>query len=147
MQNMLKIKFLRDNVANFYNEKKNHGTDSGFDLVVPDDHIIKAGVLSYKIPLGIACQPIEVHGYDLIPRSSIIKTTLRLSNSIGLIDYSYTGEITAVVDNIGKEDYIIKAGDRLFQLVFPTREPINVMCVDYLNKTDREAGGFGSTGK
>ena len=44
----------------------------------------------------------QYHGYYLYPRSSIVKTGLRLANSVGIIDAGYRGEIIAVVDNIDK---------------------------------------------
>ena len=39
-------------------------------------------------------------GFSLLPRSSIVKTPLRLSNSVGVIDRGYRGQVTAVVDNL-----------------------------------------------
>ena len=82
-----------------------------------------------------------------MPRSSIPKTPLRLSNSIGLIDAGYRGELQAPLDNISDENYLVKAGTRLFQIVNPdlsTFSSINI--VDKLSETDRGEGGFGSTG-
>jgi dUTP pyrophosphatase len=51
------------------------------------------------------------------------------------------------VDNISNEDYIIKRGERLFQIVHPSLEPINVQLVEELSESERGSGGFGSTGK
>ena len=78
-------------------------TDSGFDLAMPTDvTIIKA--ISVKLPLAIHCSMYSdsgiPQGFSLLPRSSIIKTPLRLSNSVGVIDRGYRGPITAVVDNL-----------------------------------------------
>jgi dUTP pyrophosphatase len=82
-----------------------------------------------------------------MPRSSIAKTPLRLSNSIGLIDGGYRGEIMAAVDNIKTEDYTVEPGQRLFQLVAMDGAPIHFELVDALSETTRGEGGFGSTGK
>jgi dUTP pyrophosphatase len=82
-----------------------------------------------------------------MPRSSIAKTPLRLSNSIGLIDGGYRGEIMAAVDNIKNEDYTVEPGQRLFQLVAMDGSPIHFELVDDLSDTTRGSGGFGSTGK
>ena len=82
-----------------------------------------------------------------MPRSSIVKTPLRLCNSIGLIDAGYRGEIMAVVDNIKSELYTVEKGQRLFQLVAMDGSPINFQLVDELTETTRGEDGFGSTGK
>ena len=82
----------------------------------------------------------------LLPRSSISKTPLRLSNSVGLIDSGYRGVIQAPVDNISDEDYVIEEGTRLFQIVNSPLETFkDIEIVDTLGDTDRGEGGFGST--
>ena len=83
----------------------------------------------------------------LVPRSSIWRTSLRQANSIGIIDAGYRGHIMVPVDNISNEDYIIKPGERLFQIVHPLLKPIEVELTDTLSETERGSGGFGSTGK
>ena len=80
-------------------------------------------------------------------RSSISKTPLRLSNSLGLIDAGYRGEIMASVDNIRNSNYEVKVGQRLFQLVAINGSPIQLRLVEGLSTTDRDIGGFGSTGE
>ena len=45
--------------------------------------------------------------YYLYPRSSIIKTPLRMSNSVGIIDAGYRGNIIGCVDNIGDIPYTV----------------------------------------
>jgi dUTP pyrophosphatase len=116
--------------------------------------------LGVGIELGICCNgftikniynmnriPVEDKAYRLVPRSSIYKTPLRLSNSEGIIDASYRGQIIAKVDNLSPYDYHIKRGDRLFQLVAPDLTPIRFTIVDTLDETERGSCGFGSTGK
>jgi dUTP pyrophosphatase len=89
-----------------------------------------------------ACEPV---GYWLLPRSSISKTPLRMSNSVGLVDSGYTGELMAVVDNVSDIDYTISAGTRLFQIASATLVPIQFALVSDLRVTTRGSGGFGST--
>lgn len=135
--------------SSFYNQRKNHSDDSGFDLYCPNTICILPRSTT-KIHLGVRCQMFSEEiktGYFLLPRSSIVKTPLRLANSVGLIDRSYTGEIIAVVDNISDNEFIINKGDRYFQLVHPSLKPIVCEIVDKLEETDRGSGGFGSTGK
>lgn len=140
----LNIKFLRSDIKSFYTEKK-YSTDSGYDIVIPDDITIPENSISNKISLGIACEPLNDHGYILMPRSSIVKTPLRQSNNFGLIDMNYRGEIIVYVDNNTNTPYNIKAGTKLFQIVFPDYKPFNVYFVDELSETDRGCNGFGST--
>ena len=85
-------------------------------------------------------------GYYLYPRSSIYKTPLRLSNSVGIIDAGYRGNIMACVDNHGSEDYTIKKGTRLFQICSPDLKELKFKLSNTLSETSRGEGGFGSTG-
>ena len=136
--------------------KKSRGTDSGVDIPMPESVLVPAGA-TYKLGLGIvvaATTRIGTAGPCLLfPRSSISKTSLRLANSIGLIDAGYRGEVCAVVDNLALECVQINAGDRLFQIVTHDFLPFsNIMFVDSLEQMpeppdDRGAGGFGSTGR
>ena len=130
--------------------------DSGFDLGMPTDVDITKAV-GVKLPLAIHCSMYSKtgvpQGFSLLPRSSIIKTPLRLSNSVGVIDRGYRGPITAVVDNLAFNSnnfYKLQAMDRYFQLVHPSYNPFKVVMVDSkeaLGSTNRGEGGFGSTGR
>ena len=123
-----------------------HDGDAGLDLFVVHEQTIEAGE-STLIHLQIACENLKGKPYLVMPRSSISKTPLRLSNSIGLIDAGYRGEIMAAVDNIKDISYKVVPGQRLFQLVGMDGSPIHFKIVDELSKTSRGSGGFGSTGK
>jgi dUTPase len=72
---------------------------------------------------------------------------LRMSNSVGIIDAGYRGNIMAALDNHSDEPYVIKKGTRLFQICCPILSQINMKVVDELSDTSRDTGGFGSTGK
>ena len=133
--------------------------DSGFDLAVP----IQLNLQKHwgnKIPLGIHTSmwtqyedDVNVpQAYYLCPRSSISKTPMRLSNSVGIIDRGYRGEIMAVVDVIdhNKIPYELNAIDRHFQICHPSLNPFKVVIVnskEELGITNRGDGGFGSTGR
>ena len=130
--------------------------DAGFDLLVPKDSTVNSGSTS-KINHEVVCSMIY-HTYDdknhksyyLYPRSSTgTKTPLRLSNSIGIIDSGYRGNIIAVFDNVSTTNFDIKKGTRLVQICAPNLESFMVSIVDNkeeLGKTMRGANGFGSTG-
>ena len=125
--------------------------DSGLDLFCPEDIIIGPGE-TMKIDLQIQCEALHDNiennnvSYYLYPRSSIIKTPLRLANSIGIIDAGYRGNIIACVDNIKNYEFKIEKGSRLFQICGPTLEPIEIRVVNELSNSQRGSGGFGSTG-
>ena len=123
-----------------------HEGDAGLDLYIVSKQTIKP-YESTLIHLGISCENLENKPYMLMPRSSIAKTPLRLSNSIGLIDAGYRGEIMAAVDNIKNIPFTLEVGQRLFQLVGMDGSEINFELVENLSTSSRGSGGFGSTGK
>lgn len=85
----------------------------------------------------------------VFPRSSIRRTVLELSNSVGVIDSGYRGEIMATF-NINKgsnQSTIYENGERICQLMILPYPKIKFTEVTELSETDRGEGGFGSTGK
>ena len=143
----LKIKPFDKTVWDLYeNHVHFHEGDAGLDLYIVSKQIIEPKE-STLIHLGISCENSENKPYMLMPRSSIAKTPLRLSNSIGLIDAGYRGEIMAAVDNIKNIPFALEVGQRLFQLVGMDGSEINFELVENLSTSSRGGGGFGSTGK
>ncbi|TRY50339.1 dUTPase-like [Cryptosporidium tyzzeri] len=134
----------------YKNHKTFHDGDSGLDLFIIEDQVIKAGETAY-IKLGFKAAAHSDDGkpvsYLLFARSSISKSPIRLCNSVGLIDSGYRGELLAPVDNIKDFDFQVKKGERYFQLVSFNGEKITFSIVDELDKTTRGEGGFGSTDK
>tara|TARA_Y100000994_G_scaffold235294_1_gene224824 strand:+ start:413 stop:850 length:438 start_codon:yes stop_codon:yes gene_type:complete len=143
----LLIKALNSEAKKMYsNHGHFHEGDAGLDLYVLEDIEFNPGETKL-IKLGISCEPEDGKAYYLFPRSSISKTPLRMSNSIGLIDGGYRGEIMASCDNIKDFQFIAKKGERLFQLVATDSSSISYTMTDDLSSTSRGEGGFGSTGK
>jgi dUTP pyrophosphatase len=148
----LLIKIVEDDtntnvLQNYYSSyKKKFETDSGIDLITPQTYTINPHQ-TVQINLGICCQPVSEspQGYYLYPRSSIAKTTLRLANSVGIIDCTYTGPILATVDNIGETVQIVEKGTKLFQICTPDLKPFTFELVDQLTQTARGCGAYGST--
>ena len=125
-----------------------HETDACADVYASKDITIPAHSCSTKVPTGLRIALPEGWVAKIAPRSSIgAKTGLRLSNSIGIIDADYRGEIGVLYDNISDSDYEIKAGDRIAQVWVERVERFKPVIVDILPATDRGEGGFGSTGK
>ena len=129
-----------------------HEGDAGLDLFIPEDIIIEPNACDATIDFKIQCEAFVDSSketncwYYLMPRSSISKTPLRMSNSIGVIDAGYRGNLMAVVDNISDEPYNIQKGQRLFQICGRYLEPIHLTLVETLSDSERGNGGFGSTG-
>jgi len=135
--------------------------DAGFDLFCPEEITLSSGSLGQKIDHRVKCSmsmftknsDIYNVGYYLYPRSSTgTKTPLRLSNSVGIIDSGYRGNITAVFDNINRLDaaaHTVEKYQRLVQICPPNLSfPFVVTIVSELSSdTARGSGGFGSTGK
>lgn len=125
-----------------------HETDACADIYASKDITIPAHSCSTKVPTGLRIALPEGWVAKIAPRSSIgAKTGLRLSNSIGIIDADYRGEIGVLYDNISDSDYEIKAGDRIAQVWVERVERFKPVTVDILPATERGEGGFGSSGK
>jgi len=122
--------------------------DAGMDLVATS---IKFDGTQITYGTGLVIEIPEGFVGLVFPRSSIRKTSLSLSNSVGVIDSGYRGEIQATfnkiqgIDNIGRDSY--KVGDRICQIMIIPHPPVNFIEVEELNNTERGEGGFGSTGK
>ncbi|XP_053992061.1 deoxyuridine 5'-triphosphate nucleotidohydrolase-like [Hylaeus volcanicus] len=132
----------------YSNHETFHEGDSGIDLFFPECVVVKKGETKL-VPLGIKAAVFDKNGVNssflLMPRSSIVKTPLRLANSIGLIDAGYRGELMVALDNIKNEDFVINAGTRLVQAVCFNGKPFHFKVVKELNNTSRGQAGFGST--
>jgi len=125
-----------------------HETDTGADLYAADTVVVKAHSISNMIRTGVHIALPENWTAYIVPRSSIgAKTPLRLSNSIGVIDSSYRGPLGVLYDNISDSDYTINAGDRIAQLIILPAYHFKAHVVDTLEETERNEGGFGSSGK
>jgi dUTP pyrophosphatase len=84
----------------------------------------------------------------VFPRSSIRKYELILSNSVGVIDSGYRGELQATFKKEnGLDSLAYKVGDRIAQIMIIPHPEIEFEEVDDLSDTERGDGGFGSTGK
>ena len=142
----LKIKPLNDEIKDMYKEHGHfHDGDSGLDLFIKENQLVKARETKL-INLGISSESTNGCSYFLMPRSSISKTPLRMSNSIGLIDGGYRGELKVYVDNISDDAFELKKGNRFFQLVAMNGDPISFIITEHLSESNRGAAGFGSTG-
>jgi dUTP pyrophosphatase len=153
MSYTLKIKVdesAPDLVKQFYQDFTTHYEgDAGIDLINPYDLVILNAHPCATLDHLIQCEMVNNYNqpvsYYLYPRSSISKTPLIMANSVGIIDAGYRGNIMAKLRNFDNSPYLIKSGDKLFQICAPDLKPINVEIVTNLTETKRGSGGFGST--
>ena len=125
-----------------------HETDAAADLYALDNTVLAPHSLGNKLHTGIKIQLPEGWLAMILPRSSMgAKTPLRLSNSVGLIDSGYRGELGVLYDNIGDEPYTINQGERIAQLLVMPSYRFQANVVDALADSDRGEGGFGASGK
>jgi dUTP pyrophosphatase len=121
---------------------------TGMDIMAKIDVEIPAGQ-TRLVPTGLFMEIPD--GYEILvfPRSGLsLKTGIRIANSVGKIDHDYRGEICAIVWNTSDVDYMVKKGEKIAQITLyqpPRFTWFQVYDKNVLSKTDRGAGGFGST--
>ncbi|HEX2818496.1 MAG TPA: dUTP diphosphatase [Phenylobacterium sp.] len=124
---------------------------AGMDLraAVPDDEPLTLRPGSrFPVPTGLAfALPPGFEG-QVRPRSGLaFKHGVTCLNSPGTVDADYRGEVKVILINHGEEDFVIRRGDRIGQLVIAPVVQAAWAEVDSLDETQRGAGGFGSTGR
>ncbi len=123
---------------------------AGMDLraAVPADapHVLKPGARA-AIPTGLAFAIPSGFEGQVRPRSGLaLKSGISQANTPGTIDADYRGEVKVILINLGDEDFVIRRGDRIGQMVIAPVIQAGWIEVDSLDETERGAGGFGSTG-
>jgi dUTP pyrophosphatase len=124
-----------------------HDTDACADLYALEDTVVPPQTYGNKLRTGVNIQLPEGWLAMIFPRSSTgAKTSLRLSNSVGIIDSGYRGELGVLFDNTSTGAVEIKKGDRIAQLLVMPSYRFQPKVVESLEDSDRGEGGFGSTG-
>lgn len=125
-----------------------HRGDAGIDLHARNDAVIPRAGGRVLVPTGIAVAIPEGYAGFVLPRSGLaLKHGISLVNTPGLIDAGYRGELKCVMLNTDPDDdYELKRGDRIAQLVIQRVEEVTWQVVDSLEGFDR-GGGFGHSGR
>lgn len=121
---------------------------SGMDVVanIKEAIVLKPGERKL-IPTGFSFQLKNGQELQVRPRSGLaLKHGVTVLNAPGTIDSDYRGEVGVILINLGQEDFLIKRGDRIAQLVLADVKRENLEEVHMLDDTERDNGGFGSTG-
>jgi len=107
--------------------------------LVPMQRTLVPTGLFIEIPIGYEAQ--------VRPRSGLALTHgITVLNTPGTIDADYRGEIKVILVNLSPDNFVIRDGERIAQLIISKHESIHWEKVDALNRSEREDGGFGSTG-
>ncbi|MBL6731071.1 MAG: dUTP diphosphatase [Bacteroidia bacterium] len=127
-----------------YQTKQSAGVDlcafTSTDVILsPGDRVLIGTGLYIALPVGYEAQ--------IRPRSGLaLKHGITIINSPGTIDSDYRGELKIALINHSKEDYIVKNGDRIAQMVISKYEQISFTLTENLDHTERGEGGYGHTG-
>lgn len=125
--------------------EKAHRADAGYDLRTPKRVVLRRHE-SVCIDTGVHVQIPDGWFGQMFSKSG-----LHVKHDIvslgGTVDSHYTGSIVVKLYNLGSEDYVFEAGDKIVQIVFMPCGSFRLTQVDELEKTERGDGGFGSSGK
>lgn len=124
-------------------------SSAGMDLrAFTDADIVLKPFERKLIPTGLYIELPDGFEAQIRPRSGLaIKSGITVLNSPGTIDADYRGEIKVILINLSNDDFTIKSGDRICQMVIAKHEKVDFVEVEEINETERGAGGFGHTGK
>lgn len=146
----VKVKKLNENAVIPF---KTYEKDFCYDVVAVSEEEVAPNVWKYGIGLAFQIDRDSLFGHrylnlsiDLRPRSSVWKTGMVFSNCEGTIDELYTGEVYAVFYHVFPNMERYKVGQRIGQIKIGTTVPIEFVVVDELSETERNDGGYGSTG-
>ena len=122
---------------------------AGMDIyaAIKKDTVLEKGEIAL-IPTGFAMAIPEGFEAQIRPRSGLaVKHGIGLINSPGTIDSDYRGEVMIPAINLGTKKYTLKRGDRIAQMIIKRVYHARIEVVEQLDKTVRNTGGFGHTGK
>lgn len=144
MDYTLKVKLIDKEAKLPY--RANEG-DAGLDIFSVEEKIIKPGEtglirtgLQIELPKGTEAQ--------IRPRSGLaLKHAVTVLNSPGTIDEGYRGEIKIILINHGREDFTVEKHMRIAQMIIAPVLQVKMEQADSLSGSERDLGGFGSSGK
>jgi len=141
----IKIINRSENPLPSYATDGSSGMDLRASLVTP---IVLQPMERTLVPTGLFVELPEEYEAQIRPRSGLaIKQGITCLNSPGTIDADYRGEIKIILINLSEQEQVINTGDRIAQMIIQQVEKAVWIETEYLNETERAAGGFGHTGK
>ena len=142
----MKIKIVNksDNPTPQYQTSMSAGMDMHAYI---DKDIVLHPMERTLVPTGLYIELPAGYEAQVRPRSGLAaKYGITLLNSPGTIDADYRGEIKVILINLSSENFTIRSGDRIAQLIVGHYEKVEWEVVAKINDTERKSGGFGSTG-
>ena len=122
---------------------------AGMDLMAdnPEPVVLRPGERT-RLPTGLRVEIPQGFEAQIRPRSGLAaRHGITLLNAPGTIDTDYRGEIEIVLVNLGTNDYTVRRGDRICQMVVAPVARVAWREVEGLSSSERGAGGFGHTGR
>ncbi|MBU1100648.1 MAG: dUTP diphosphatase [Bacteroidetes bacterium] len=145
----VKIKRISEEYNDIELPKYETEGSSGLDLraALAEPVILKSGQVKL-IPTNLSVEIPAGYEIQVRPRSGLAaKHGIGVLNSPGTIDSDYRGEVKIILFNFGENDFEIKRGERIAQMVLAKVYRMELELVNELNDSERGAGGFGHTGK
>jgi dUTP pyrophosphatase len=141
---MMNVKIVLDSGAKI--PVKKHPEDAGYDIC-SNEKVVLHPMERKAVGTGIRIEPEPNWYVQVVPRSGLsIKNGISVLNTPGTIDSNYRNEIKVILINLSNEDFEINVGDRIAQLIFTPSYSVDFENVLLLGESDRNLGGFGSTG-
>jgi dUTP pyrophosphatase len=141
---MMNVKIVLDSGAKI--PVKKHPEDAGYDIC-SNEKVVLHPMERKAVGTGIRIEPESNWYVQVVPRSGLaIKNGISVLNTPGTIDSNYRNEIKVILINLSNEDFEINVGDRIAQLIFTPSYSVDFENVLLLGESDRNLGGFGSTG-
>lgn len=144
---MIPIKIINKSTLSlpFYETKFSAGMD--IKAFIPEEIILKP-LQRVLVKTGLFIELPEGYEAQIRPRSGLaLKYGITVLNAPGTIDADYRGEIGVILINLSDNEYVIKNGERIAQMIICKHETAQWEEVTILSETERGSGGFGSTGK
>ncbi len=146
---LLKFKRINDSMSDIPLPEYQTGGAAGMDIRagIEDSLVIPKGGFA-AIPTNLQVEIPAGYEIQVRPRSGLaFKNGIGVLNAPGTIDEDYRGEIKVILFNFGQEDFEIKRGDRIAQLILGRVYRAKTEETKIISETERGSGGFGSTGK
>jgi dUTP pyrophosphatase len=124
---------------------------AGLDLAaaIDEDMVLTIAPGDYAmVPTGLAIALPQGYEAQIRPRSGLAaKHGVTVLNSPGTVDADYRGEVKILLINHGKQDFTLRRGERIAQMVVAPVGAVELVEIDELDATERGTGGHGSTGR
>lgn len=145
-RNTVKVKCVASEGAVLPVYKTSGAAGADVCAFLKEDIVIHHGEYTL-VPTGLYFEIPQGYEIQVRPRSGLaFKNGVTVLNTPGTIDSDYRGELKVLLVNLGKEDFTVKNGDRIAQIILAPVTQADFVQAEFLSQTERGEGGFGSTG-